>query len=298
VVSATTVGSSRLILGGRVRCTATVARSVTAGSPLGLRFVVRNVSDRTVKVPLYAGALWLVVRAADGTTYDTRVPLRDEIGPLIGPTPIAPGATKTVTSIGRYLRVRWRGPLRVTAGCVKSALPGLRVGVESPGTPADDRAAVAEVVAASGHLLDHCRPRLAGVAVQGRIDPPEGNAPPMAATCSVSIRGEGRFLLAQALIVSPPGRDYVHVGQPYETLAVHHRSPYEAIAWEFVVTKDAAIPVISEEADATRFAARMAPFFNLTGSEWKESGDSRCGGTGGGGGGASPMVMFISVCPS
>src|SRR5436190_4307250 len=122
-VASGTVSSSRLILGGRVRCTATVSRSVQAGDPVGLTFSLRNVSNDRVKVPLYRGGLWLVVRAADGTTYDTRVPLRDEIGPMMLPTTILPGTTKTVPEVGKYLRVRRRGPLQVTPGCGQTALP-------------------------------------------------------------------------------------------------------------------------------------------------------------------------------
>src|SRR3954470_15782657 len=217
-VASGTVSSSRLILGGRVRCTATVSRSVQAGDPLGLTFSLRNVSNDPVKVPLYNGGLWLVVRAADGTTYDTRVPLRDEIGPITLPTTILPGTTKTVPEVGKYLRVRWRGPLQVTPGCGQTALPVLSVGVNAPGPPPDEPTALAAVVAASGHLLDHCRPERAGVAVEGQIFPPSGDTPPMSATCSVSIQDEGQFLVAQTLIASPPdlGLGDLHLDQPYE----------------------------------------------------------------------------------
>ena len=83
------------------------------------------------------GGLWFIVRSADGTTYDTRVPLRSEIGPMIEPTTIPPGTTKTVPA--RDLRVRWRGPPLVTPGCDQATLPVLRVGVTSPGPPPDDR---------------------------------------------------------------------------------------------------------------------------------------------------------------
>lgn len=298
-VSARTTSSSRLILGGRVRCTATVSRSVSAGSPLGLTFVLRNLSRRTVKVPLSNGGLWLVVRAPDGTTYDTRVPLRNEIGPISVPTPIPPGTTKTVPWIGKYLRVRWRGPLRVTPGCGTTALPPLTVAVKAQGPPPDEDTAVADVVAASGHLLDHCRPQRAGVAVQGRIYPPNGSPPPMLATCSVSLRREGQFLVAQALIASPPGLGYARVSQPYEDLSIHHASPYEAVAWQFVVTKNGATPVAAAEADATKPANRMAPMWSWTRSgAQSHPGSSRCGGSGGSWGGASPNVEFISVCPS
>jgi len=306
-ISATMVSSSRLILDGRARCTATASRSVRAGDPLGLRFAVRNISAHPVKVPLGAGTLWLVMRAADGTTYDTRVPLRGEEGPIAFPTTIPPGTTKTVSFVGKYLRVRWRGPLRVTPGCEQTPLPILSVGVTSPGPPPNEGTAVADVVAASSHLLDRCRPERAGVAVQGQIYPPQGqvyppsgNTPPMPARCSVSLRREGRFLVAQALIVSPPGSGYAHVGRVYEDLSVHHTSPYEAVSWEFVVTKAGATPVAAAEADATKPANSMAPDWSWTSSgvQRLDSGTSRCGGSGGSWGGASPTVEFISVCPS
>ena len=35
----------------------------------------------------------------------------------------------------------------------------------------------------------------------------------------------------------------MHLNQPYEQLAIHHASPYEVVAWQFVVTKSGAIPV-------------------------------------------------------
>jgi len=308
-VASGTVSSSRLILGGRVRCTATVSRSVQAGDPVGLTFSLRNVSNDRVKVPLYRGGLWLVVRAADGTTYDTRVPLRDEIGPMTLPTTILPGTTKTVPEVGKYLRVRWRGPLQVTPGCGQTALPVLSVGVNVAGPPPDEPSALAAVVTASGHLLDHCRPERAGVAVEGQIFPPSGgtfppsgDTPPMSATCSVSIQNEGQFLVAQTLIASPPDLALgdLHVNQPYEQLSLRHPSPYEAVAWEFVVTKDGATPVAAAEADATKPADHMAPDWTWTSSGVQRlgSGSSRCGGSGGSWGGTGPTVEFISVCPA
>jgi hypothetical protein len=306
-ISATTVSSSRLILDGRVRCTAAAPGSVEAGSPLGITFILRNVSKHPAKVFLGRGGQWVVVRAADGTTYDTRVPLRGEEGPIAIPTALPPGTTKTVSYVGKYLLVRWSGPLRVTPGCGTTALPALTVAVKAPGPPPDERTAVADVVAASGHLLDHCRPKRAGAAVQGRIyppsgnsSPPSGNTPPMTATCSVSIRREGQFLVAQTLITSPRGIDHVHVNQPYEQLSVHHASPYEVVAWEFVVTKDGATPVAATEVDATKASNRMAPNWSWTSSGVQRlgSGSSRCGGSGESWGGASPSVEFISVCPS
>ena len=306
-VSATTVSSSRLILHGTVRCTATVSRSVEAGSQLGITFALRNVSKQPAKVLLGRGGQWVVVKAADGTTYDTRVPLRAEEGPIAIPTTVPPGTTKTVSYVGKYLLVRWSGPLRVTPGCGTTALPALTVAVKAPGPPPDEQTAVADVVAASGHLLDRCRPQRAGVAVQGRIYPPSGNisppsgsTPPMAATCSVSLQQEGKFLTAQVLIVSPPGQSDVHITQPYENLSPHPAPPFEAIAWEFVVTKNGATPVAATAEDATKSANRMAPDWSWTSSGVQRlgSGSDRCGGSGESWGGASPNVEFISVCPS
>lgn len=297
-VSAGTVSSSALILGGRVRCTATVSRTVDAGNALGLRFAVRNISKQPVQVPLVRGGLWFVLKAADGTTYDTRVPLREEIGPMILPTTIPPGTTKTVA--GEDLRVRWRGPLRVTPGCVQTPLPPLPVDVDSPGPPPDEATAVADVVSAAGHLLDHCRPEQAGVAVDGQIDSPNGDAPPMSATCSVSLQREGTFLVAQALVTSPPGLGHVDVGQPYEHVTVRHAPTYEAFAWEFVVTKDGATSVAAGETNASKPADHMAPDWSWTSSGAQDHpGSSRCGGSGvSWGGWAGPTVEFVSVCPA
>jgi len=219
---------------------------------------------------------------------------------MVVPTTIPPGTTKTVAFVGKYLRVRWRGPLRVTPGCEQTPLAVLPVEVTSPGPPPDEGTAVADVVAASGHLLDHCRPERAGIAVQGQIDPPSGDTPPMQATCSVTVQDEGDFLVAQAVIVSPPDLGSVDTGQPYEQLSVHHAAPYEALAWQFVVTEDGATPVAAAEADATKPANRMAPDWSWTSSGVRQlgSGDSRCGGSGESFGGFGPTVEFVSACPS
>lgn len=296
----TKLSSSRLILGGRVRCTATVSTSVRAGSPLGLSFVVRNISNRTVRVSLSPGGLWLVVSAADGTTYDTRAPLRNEIGLLGGLTAIPPRGTETTSLIGKYLPVRWSGPLRITPGCGQTALPVMQVSVRAAGSPSSDRSAIATVVASSGHLLDHCRPQRPGVPVEGKIYAPKGDAPPMRATCSVSIDRLRGFLVAQILILVPPNVQGVRVRQPYEQLSFTNPtpSPYEAIAWQFVVTRHGATPVSAAEALATKPANRMAPDWNWTSTGPGRPGDDRCGASGGGFGGTSPLIEFISVCPS
>ena len=126
--------SSRLVLHGRVLCTATVRSTVEIGQSASVKLVVRNVSRRPVEV--YGGvfAAQSVVRAADGTTYDpseydTGLP---GIPPPI-PSKLRPGAKKLEGRIN--VPVRWRGPLRITPKCLGTPLPVLRVWVTSPGAP-------------------------------------------------------------------------------------------------------------------------------------------------------------------
>jgi hypothetical protein len=100
-VSAGTISSSGLILGGRVRCTATVPTRLQAGHDIDVAFDLRNVSDHTVKASVVEGSTSLTVHAPDGTTYDTNEALSAE-GSLGGPfrTPVAipPGGTTTMRS--------------------------------------------------------------------------------------------------------------------------------------------------------------------------------------------------------
>ncbi len=298
--SGSTVSSSRLILGGTVRCTATLATAVQAGAELGISFAFDNVSKRTVKVQLAYGGMWVVVRSPDGTTYDTRIPLENEFGPFHRPTPLAPGATKTVPL--QSLRVRWEGPLRITPGCGLSPLRPVRIPVTSPGPPTSATAAVNGVVAATGHLLDNCRPRTSGVSVVGRIDAPRDSAPPMRARCSIKLRHERGFDVAQVLVLTPPDSQGVRISQPYEALTgfkgdLHTNA--EAVAWEFVVTRDGATSVDSTTVDSAKSGSgRMAPDWQWTSSGWTgRPGGSRCGHTGGGGGGyPGPLVEFVSAC--
>jgi hypothetical protein len=142
------------------------------------------------------------------------------------------------------------------------------------GRPVSPRIAVAEVVAASGHLLDDCQPQAAGVPVTGRIDPPSGDAPPMRARCSIAFEPRRGFSIAQVLVVTPPSLQGVRIEEPYERLAwLKQGQDAEAIAWEFVVTRDGPISVDSFEVDATKSANRMAPDWNWTGSDWQGPGD-------------------------
>src|SRR5262249_6935610 len=154
--------------------------------------------------------------------YDTRVPVENEIGPSAPWIAVPAGGTKTERPPG--LRVRWEGPLRITPGCGLSAARPIRVAVSSPGLPASDSAAVNEVVAPSGHLLDQCRPRTSGVSVVGRIDPPSGIWPPLLTRCSITLRRERGFYVAQLFIVSPPNLRGAGVHEPYEDLSPYWRA--------------------------------------------------------------------------
>jgi hypothetical protein len=299
--SGSTVSSTGSMLGGTVQCTATLPTSVQAGHELDVEFKFHNVSKRTANIDLLYGGMWLLVRSPDGTTYDTRVPWENMSTPGPIPTPIAPGETKTET-LHDLGRVRWQGPLRITPGCGLSSLRPVRVTVTSPGLPASSRQAVSAVVAATGHLLDHCRPRTSGVSVVGRIDPPAGaspkNAPPMPARCSITLRREGEFYDAQLLILTPPDLRGVHVEPPYEAIAgvpLEHRNT-EAIAWEFVVPRSGATSVYSAQQDSTRSGGGLWHSWVWTGSEWLKAGGSLCGGSDGGSGAGSPAVVFVAFC--
>jgi hypothetical protein len=296
-VSARTVSTSRLILGGRVRCTATATTPVEAGHEIAVTFSLRNLSGSTARAPLDEASTRLVLRAGDGTRYDTAAALRAEGslgGPYRLPLAIHPGETETLGSQSVF--VRWKGPLHIIPGCDEKPLPPLHVQVSSPGPPPDDRSAVADVVAATGHLLDRCRPQQPGVAVDGEIKPPTGSGPAMEARCSVSLHSEGGFLVAQVLVLIPPNLRGVHVVQPYDTLSFRkHRRPYESIAWQLVVTRDGAVTVAGFTHDATRAGKRMAPEWSWSGTSWGRPGSARCGYEGFAGG---PTLDLISVCPS
>jgi len=294
------VRSSRLVLGGHIRITATVGTPVEAGGVLDVRFDVRNVSKQPRKIELALGSLWLVAHGSDGTKYDTRVPLREALGPYIPPTKLRPG--EAVTRSIPDLRVRWSGPLRITPGWGREPLPALRVAVSTPaGPPPTGKAAVADVTAETGHLLDHCRPQAPGVAVGGRIDAPKGSAPPIRTRCSISLHREHGFQIAQVLVVTRPGPRGVHLNEAYEQFTWPHPGRNtEAIGWEFVLTSEGATSVNSTSVESTKPGKRMAPDWQWTTTGWQDHpGSSRCGGTGGGGGGyIGPLVEFVSICRS
>jgi hypothetical protein len=266
--------------------------------------VLHNVSKRAVKYSRWLESGSVVLRAPDGTTYDPNalyLPLPGIPPPL--PARIRRGAKVLLRRVA--IPVRWRGPLELTPECLGKELPVLRVRVGSPGPPADQSAAIAEVVAASGHLLDHCLPQTPGFPVNGQIDPPSGNAPPLNAECSLSLSSEGSFLVAQVLVLTPPGLTGVQIFQPYETLwpngqfvGLASAPPYEAIAWAFVVTREKAVPVAAASLTATNPSSQVVPLFEWNGSGWRQTGTYSCGGGSVSAGGMAPELDFISTCQS
>jgi hypothetical protein len=278
---------------------------VQVGQTLTVRFAVHNVSRRAVKVALWFFDPAFVVRAADGTVYDPTQLYRN----FPGLPPPRPGKLRGGATLHDSLdvTVRWRGPYQITPTCLGKTLPALQVGGVAAWPGPDQSTAVAQVVAAAGHLLDHCRPQTSGVAVKGQIDPPSGTAPPLDAQCSVTISPDGPFLLAQVLVLTPLGLTGVQIYQPYELLwplgpppaTEASAPPYEAIAWEFVVTREQAIPVAASSVAATKqSSSESVPSFDWSASGWQPGPSGSCGGTGFAWGGAAPEVEFISTCPS
>ena len=102
--------------------------------------------------------------------------------------------------------------------------------------------------------------------------------------------------------MTPPSLRGIRVSQPYEALPFFPgtgKSNAEAIAWQFVVTRDGAKSVDSTSVESAKPAGdREAPDWQWTTSGWTgRPGGSRCGHTGGGGGGYhGPYVEFVSAC--
>jgi hypothetical protein len=160
---------------------------------------------------------------------------------------------------------------------------------------------VNDVVAATGHLLDNCRPSKPGVAVVGRIEAPSGDASPLQARCSIDLQKRRGFYDAQVLVLTPPDLQGVRVEQPYEAVtgATVRNENTQALAWEFIVTRNGATSVSSANYATSRRGGRMAPDWFWFSSGPKKSGDFQCGGSGGGSGDANgPDVAFMSACGS
>jgi hypothetical protein len=299
-----TSSSSRLLVHGRVRCTATVAPEVEIGHSVSVTFFVRNLSTRPATLRVWVFSTGVVVHAADGTTYDSSAPFENFPGiPPPIPRKLRPRSTWQLGS--QDVPVRWSGPLTVTPECLGKALPAIPVSVAASEPPADQGTAIADTIAAAGHLLDHCRPQTPGVPVYGQIDSPAGDGPPMSGQCSIAITSEGSFSVAQVLVATPPGLAGVQIYQPYETLWPNGRTvplerdpPFEAIAWEFVVTRDGATPVAASAEAASKDSTQMAPFWDWGGSSFTRDGMGTCGGEMFSWGGTGPSFELISICPA
>jgi hypothetical protein len=298
-----TVTSSAHVIRGRAVCTANVRSNVQAGQPVSVRFTLHNASRHSVEFSEGVFGTSLVLRAGDGTTYDSAAPLQGI--PVPPPVPHKLRAGRTLRLGIEKVPVRWRGPLQITPECEGRALPKLSVNVTSSWPSPAPGTAISEVAAAAGHLLDHCLPETPGVAVSGQINPPSGSAAPMNAQCSISLSSEGGFLDAQVLVLIPGALSGVQIFEPYELLwpnggppavALTAAPPYEAIAWEFVVTRDKATPVAASTVTASTATGKSAPSFTWNTKGWKSQGAESCGGTGFAWGGTGPDVEFISAC--
>ncbi len=104
----------------------------------------------------------------------------------------------------------------------------------------------------------------------------------------------------------PAGLPGVQIFQPYELLwpngsplsavSLTAAPPYEAIAWEFVVTRDKATPVAASTLTASSATGKSAPSFAWNSKGWQSQGAESCGGTGFAYGGTGPDLEFISAC--
>ena len=297
-----TLTSSSPVLRGHAVCSASVNSAVQAGRAVNVKFALRNVSRHSIKLSESVFTTSLVLKAADGTVYDSSAPLRGIPVPPPGHGLLRAGTTRHLGA--EKVPVRWRGPLQITPKCEGKALPPLEVSVTSSWPSPEPSTAIGEVAAAAGHLLDHCLPQTPGAAVDGQIDPPSGSASPMNAQCSISLSSEGGFLDAQVLVLVPGNLSGVQIFQPYELLwpigsplnTLATSPPYEAIAWEFVVTRNRATPVAASTLTASTATGKSAASFTWNGKGWKSQGAESCGGNGFAWGGTGPDLEFISAC--
>lgn len=309
----TTVQSSALLFNGQVRCSVSLASPAHVGKLLHGWLQLHNLSDRPIQITQYTDDTGLSIKGSDGTTFDTQEPSYGTGGGP--PGPISIGAGKTVSQRLGF-RVRSSGPLRVTPRCGGTVpgtvgptgsgqdegdwtkLPTLHIRVARTAAPRSRRATVADVVAATGPLLDNCRPRVSGVAVDGVLYAPNGATPPMPARCSVRATRERGFYLAQELIVTPPTLK-VHVGRPYGQLTWPQRAHgnWVAVSWQFVVTRGGAVPVDSFELYGEKSSKHHeAPDWTWTRSGPSDRYSEPCGGMGAISGGVSPDITWVSAC--
>ena len=124
----------------------------------------------------------------------------------------------------------------------------------------------------------------------------------MRTRCSITLRHERGFDVAQVLVLTPPDLRGIRIGEPYQALAGFtggRDTNAAAIAWEFVVTRDGATSVDSTSVESAKSGSGlMAPRWQWTSTGYQpQPGGSRCGHIGFGGGGfAGPLVEFVSIC--
>ena len=172
--------------------------------------------------------------------------------------------------------------------------------MRSPGLPASATEAVNDVVAATGHLLDHCRPSTSGVAVVGRIDPPSGDAPPLQARCSIDLQKRRGFYDAQVLVVTPPDLQGVHVDcrtrpSPARMSETEHAGDRVGVRRDAGRRDVGLLGRLRDDPTRRRHGSGLA--LDKLGAG--DGGDNRCGFSGGGSGNANgPEVSFVSACGS
>jgi hypothetical protein len=292
-----TLTSSRLVKDGHIRITAAVKAHVPAGKFLSVSITFTNISKQPRKIQL-ADNEYVVVHTSNGTKIDSRIAFPYGIGGPVPPTKLKPGKSVTVYA---DLRVLWSGRFAVTPGWWVFPLATLHSRVTTPAGPApSDDAAIADVVASTGHMLDNCLPTTRGVAMTGRIKAPNVRAA-LPASCLILLRHERGFDAAQVVILSPPDLKGVHVRKQYEDFKGRLKwgTNAEAIAWQFMVTGDGAKSMDSTTIASTKTVRhRQVPEGRWTASGWAgHVGRYSCGGEDFDPSGAEgPLIAVVSNC--
>lgn len=287
---------SRTTADGTLRCDARLTSdTVGPGEKIPLEISITNLSDRTQSPGGIPGGIsGMKVLDASGTTlFDSAE--YEAAGGFNLDEDLEPGATfePLVMSI---VKVRWPGPLEVVPGCplFDDPLPSLTLDVAVPGkAPAIGEALEAALGATHG-LFQGCLPEPDGNWVTGVIEIPGApDAPPMPARCSASVVESEGFDVVELRLVSPP--DAPDYEMPQYIIMVPElpgTGSMEALRWTFVVTASETREVEGlVNVNRTRFADKMAPYFEFFDGEWN-AGASRCGGMGSGSG-----ILIISACP-
>ncbi|MGZ4131427.1 MAG: hypothetical protein ACXVWF_00135 [Actinomycetota bacterium] len=280
-----------------IRCTASMPDVVQPGAPLDLGYTLENVTNAPVKVSLFPPSFPVRVRAGDGSTWDT-ADLMNHSWPMTLPTPLAPGATKTVAP--QPLAVQFAGPLTVTPTCAGEPLPALHAAVADlgPTPPAED--AVARAAASASGLFDACLPPPDG-AVVGTIAPPGGGGVSLEdIRCSARIESDPGFAVVTFAITTPSAAPAPSIPQGLlSTVDVPSADGNaETVVWRFVVTDSGAYPVGSTTHAKTVPADAMDTSYDITSEGWSAGDTSSCGGEdiSWGGTGSSVTVVFFDAC--